>query len=82
MVLAGWVLRPVRYYILQKHGPRSLIEGIDAVLPKRTLQFICADVLLRHVRFNGLTVVNHESRLASDQATKTMMRAREFGAND
>jgi hypothetical protein len=54
----------------------------DAVLPMRTLQFICADVLLRHMRFNGLTVVNHESRLASDQATKTMMRARQFGANN
>ena len=45
-------------------------------------EFIHADMFLRHVRFDGLSVVNQQGRLALDELPETAIRARHFARPD
>ena len=62
-----------------EHGQRGLIDGVDSVLAQSALQFIHADVFLRHVGLDGLPVVNQQGGLALDQAAETAVGPGKLG---
>jgi len=47
----------------------------DAVLAQRPLQFVHADVLSRHMRLDGLSIVNQKTGLALNYAAKAAVDA-------
>ena len=47
------------------------------MLTQRTLQFVHADVLSRHVRLDGLSIVNQKAGLALNHAPKAAAGAGE-----
>ena len=59
-----------------QHGQRDVMNVRDAVLAQRALQFVHADVLARHVRFDGLSIMNEQAGLALNHSAETTIACR------
>jgi hypothetical protein len=56
--------------IYLEYGQRDVMQVRDAMLAQGAPQFVHADALFSHVRFNGLSIVNQKARLALDHPPK------------
>jgi len=62
-----------------QNGERHLVTAADAMLAQRAIQFVHADVLSRHVRFDGLAIMNEQRGLPLNQAPEAPVSTREIG---
>ena len=62
-----------------EHRERRFFVGADAVLTERALQFVHADVLFGHVRFDDLAVVHQQTGLSLNVFSEAAIHARNFG---
>jgi hypothetical protein len=51
-------------------GKSDIVNVCDAVLAQGALQFVRADMLSRHVRFDSLSIMNQKTRLALNDVAK------------
>jgi hypothetical protein len=62
-----------------QHGQRDVVTSGNSMLPQRAMQFIHADVLFRHVRFDDGAIVHEQAGLALNKLSEAAIAARNFG---